>query len=233
MEPRAKWDAASRTYDWFSFGEMRRLGPHKRRLFTKMRGAVLMVAAGTGNDFQFFPPGQDIIAVDISPKMIERAQSRARAYAGRIDLRVMDVCNLPFPEATFDTVATVCTFCSVPKPVAGLRELYRVLKPGGQLQIFEHVRSAIGPFGVFLDLVTPLFRRYGPDLNRDTMGNVLKAGFEIRREENVYLDIVKIVEARRPLRSRDIRAGETTHPAENADQDSRRAGTRVLVRPIE
>lgn len=61
--------------------------------------------------------------------------------------------------------------------------------------MLEHVRSRIGPIGVFLDLMTPLSPLVGPDLNRDTIGNVLKAGFRIRREENVYLDIVKIVEA--------------------------------------
>jgi ubiquinone/menaquinone biosynthesis C-methylase UbiE len=194
-ETQRKWDEASRTFDWFTFGDDHRLGPHKRRLFDKIRGATLMVAAGTGNDFKFFPPGQHIVALDISPKMLERAAKKAAAYPGTIELRVMDVCELPFPDASFDTVATVCTFCSVPKPVAGLRELYRVLKPGGQLLMFEHVRSKISPFGILLDLMTPLSRRLGPDLNRDTVGNVQKADFRIRREENVYLDIVKIIEA--------------------------------------
>lgn len=190
-----KWDKASGNFDFFSFGDDRRLGPHKRRLFAKMRGATLMVATGTGNDFRFFPPGQTIIAIDISAKMLERAAQKASAYPGRIDLRQMDVTQLEFPDNTFDTVATICTFCSVPKPVAGLRELRRVLKPGGQILMFEHVRSRIGPLGILLDLMTPLSRRVGPDLNRDTVGNVQKAGFRIRREENVYLDIIKIIEA--------------------------------------
>lgn len=193
-ETQLKWDAASRTFDLFTFGDDHRLGPHKRRLFAKMRGAILMVAAGTGNDFRFFPPGQSIIAIDISPKMLERAAKKAAEYNGIIELRQMDVCQMPFPNDTFDTVVTVCTFCSVPKPVSGLRELHRVLKPGGQILMFEHVRSRIGPLGVVLDLMTPLSRRVGPDLNRDTVGNVQKAGFRIRREENIYLDIVKAIE---------------------------------------
>ena len=49
--------------------------------------------------------------------------------------------------------------------------------------------------GILLDMMTPLFRSFGPELNRDTVGNVLRAGFRLRREENVYLDIVKIIEA--------------------------------------
>jgi ubiquinone/menaquinone biosynthesis C-methylase UbiE len=195
IETRDKWDAASRTLDLFSFAEDRRLGPHQERLFANMRGATLMVGAGTGNDFKFFPPDMHVVAIDISPKMLERAARKAASYSGSIELREMDVCELAFPEATFDTVATACTFCSVPKPVLGLRELRRVLKPGGQLLMFEHVRSAIGPLGILMDLMTPLCRRIGPELNRDTVSNVQKAGFRLRRVENVYLDVVKIIEA--------------------------------------
>jgi ubiquinone/menaquinone biosynthesis C-methylase UbiE len=197
-ETQHKWDAASRTLDFFSFAEDRRLGPHKQRLFAKMRGATLMVGAGTGNDFKFLPPNMHVVAIDISPKMLERAARKAASYPGSIELREMDVCELEFPEATFDTVATACTFCSVPKPVIGLRELRRVLKPGGQILMFEHVRSAIGPLGILMDLMTPLCRRVGPELNRDTVGNVQKAGFRLRRVENVYLDVVKIIEAVKP-----------------------------------
>ena len=107
----------------------------------------------------------------------------------------MDAQHLDFLNGTFDTVVTVCTFCSVPKPIVGLREIYRVLKPGGQLLMFEHVRSQIGPLGLLMDLMTPLASRVGPALNRDTVGNVQKAGFRLRRVENVYLDIVKTIEA--------------------------------------
>ncbi len=190
-----KWDRASRSFDLLSFAEDRRFGPHKRRLFEKIRGETLMVAAGTGNDFKFFPPAQRIVAIDISPAMLARAAAKATLYPGKIELLQMDVCALPFPAESFDTIVTVCTFCSVPKPIAGLRELRRVLRPGGRLLMFEHVRSRIGPLAILLDLMTPITRRFGPDLNRDTVRNVERAGFRITREENVYLDIVKIIEA--------------------------------------
>lgn len=194
-ETQQKWDKASRTLDLFAFAEDRRIGPHKQRLFSRMHGATLMVAAGTGNDFKYFRPDMHVVAIDISRGMLERAARKVADYKGSIELREMDVCGLDFPDASFDTVATAFTFCSVPRPVVGLRELHRVLKPGGQILMIEHVRSAIGPLGILMDLMTPLFRRVGPELNRDTVGNVQKAGFRLRRVENVYLDVVKIIEA--------------------------------------
>jgi len=95
-----------------TWGEERRFGAAKRDLFSKMSGRCFMVAAGTGHDFQFFPPELSITAVDISPEMVARAQARAAAYDGSLNVRVMDVQQLEFDDATFDTVVTSCTFCS-------------------------------------------------------------------------------------------------------------------------
>ena len=192
---RKKWDRASRTYDFTTRGDERRYGPAKRRLFERMRCQCLMLAAGTGMDFRLFLPGLQIVALDISRAMLERAEPLAAEYPGRLSLLQMDAHRLGFRDATFDTIATSCTFCSVPDPVRGLRELHRVLKPEGRLLMFEHVRSRIGPIALMQDLLTPLSRRVGPDLNRDTLGNLARAGFRIVDEENAYLDIVKAVEA--------------------------------------
>ena len=84
------------------------------------------VAAGTGNDFKFFPHSLEIVSIDISPKMLQQAKVKAEGYKGSLQLRKADVHNLDYADRTFDSVATVFTFCSVPKPIAGLRELYRV-----------------------------------------------------------------------------------------------------------
>lgn len=163
-----------------------------------MRGRCLMVAAGTGADFQFFPPGLSIDALDISPGMVRQARRRAVEYDGELTVEICDVQELPYPDGVFDTVATSCTFCSVPDPIRGLRELYRCLKPGGHLLMFEHMRSRIGPIATMQDLMTSVSRRFGPAMNRDTVSNVLRAGFELTRETNVYLDVVRTIEAVRP-----------------------------------
>lgn len=192
-----KWERISRTYDWTTWADARRFGVAKQRLFSAMQGRCLMVAAGTGTDFRYFPPGLNITAIEISPGMLTRAQRRAVEYGGHLQLELVDVQELPYADATFDTVATSCTFCSVPDPLRGLRELFRCLKPRGRLLMFEHVRSRIGPIAILQDCMTVVTCRFGPAMNRDTVANVLRAGFELCRETNVYLDVVKAIEARR------------------------------------
>ena len=82
-----KWDRASRTYDFFAAVDDKRLGSEKEHLLAKARRKTLHVAAGTGNDFKFFPAGMDIVSIDISPKMLEQAKVKAAAYQGSIELR--------------------------------------------------------------------------------------------------------------------------------------------------
>ena len=74
-------------------------------------------------------------------------------------------------------------------------EVRRVLKPGGTLHMFEHTGSRYFPFNVMLHALTPLSRKVGPDLNRDTVANVQRARFRGTSVERVFLDVVNVIHA--------------------------------------
>jgi ubiquinone/menaquinone biosynthesis C-methylase UbiE len=196
---RNKWNRAAPTFDLMAGeGAEKRWKPDKQQLFSRMGdGKILFLALGTGLDIPCFPPGKTIEAIDISPEMLKYAQPRIDAYDGQINAGVGDVHAMEYTDGLFDQVFTSCTFCSVPNPVGGLTQLKRVLKPGGELLMFEHTGSRFFPFSLMLNIMSPLFKRFGPEMNRNTVENVLKAGFEISEIENIYLDIVKIICARK------------------------------------
>lgn len=198
---RDKWDRAARHFDLMSgMGPEWRWRPAKEAFFARMRpdAEILFLALGTGLDLPAFPPGRSITAIDISPKMVEQARDRVAAYDGRITTEVMDVHAMTFPDAAFDQAFTSCTFCSVPRPVAGLQALRRVLKPGGELHMFEHTGSHLFPFSLMMKLLSPLTWRFGPEVDRDTVANVRAAGFRVTEVNNIFLDTVKTIHAVRP-----------------------------------
>jgi len=200
LATQAKWDKAAPNFDLMAGrGAEERWKPAKQRLFAHMgEGQILFMALGTGLDIAVFPPGKHITAIDISPRMLEQAAPRVAGYDGELKAEIMDVHEMPFEDASFDQVFTACTFCSVPDPVNGLRALYRILKPGGELCMFEHTGSRFYPFKPMMNLMNKLSERLGPSMNRPTVDNVVAAGFELVAVENVYLDVVKTIIARKP-----------------------------------
>lgn len=198
-DTQAKWDKAAPTFDLMAGrGAEKRWRPFKVELFKQMEGRILFLALGTGLDIETFPAGRSITAIDISPRMLERAQPRIAAYDGVIDARVMDVHDLQFEDDSFEQVFTSCTFCSVPDPVGGLRSLRRVLKPGGELYMFEHTGSRYYPFKIMMEVMSILTSRFGPSMNRRTVDNVQAAGFHLLEVNNLFLDVVKTIKAINP-----------------------------------
>jgi ubiquinone/menaquinone biosynthesis C-methylase UbiE len=194
---RDKWDRAAPGFDLMaSYGPEKRWEPAKRKLFSNMGdGEILFLAVGTGLDVRFFPEGRKIVGIDISQKMLDQAAERTSKYVGDLTLQQVDVHDMPFEEEQFDQVFTSCTFCSVPNPIGGLEALRRVLKPGGDLFMFEHTGSRYYPFKLMMDLMTKVTRYVGPDMNRTTVENVQKAGFDLKEVTHVYLDVVKTIHA--------------------------------------
>src|SRR3990172_2414128 len=113
------------------------------------RGRVLELGAGTGANFAYYRDhAEEIAATEPDPYMIERAARRAEAAPRPIALHQAPAEQIPFADGSFDTVVSTLVMCTVRDPAAALAEVRRVLKPAGQLRMYEHVRydHAFRPF---------------------------------------------------------------------------------------
>lgn len=172
----------------------------RQRLWNKVEtGKILEVGVGTGKNFPYYPAGAEMTAIDFSAAMLDRAKHKTAPQAQPI-LRLMDVQQLDFPDNSFDTVVGTFVFCSVPQPLQGLREVRRVLKPGGRLLLLEHVQSSHRVQAALMHFINPLVvYLVGANINRNTVDNVRLSGFAEVTVDPVSSDIIKLIEARKPL----------------------------------
>ena len=156
------------------------------------RGRVLEVGVGTGLMLPYYDSAvTEVVGIDLSPGMLEQAGIPARGCSFPVRLETMDVEQLQYGSASFDTVIAAFVFCSVKNPRRGLAECRRVLRPGGRLVLMEHVRSrkdwlalaltALNPVTVFL---------LGDHLTRDTVALAREAGFRMEFVEGLWRDVV-------------------------------------------
>jgi ubiquinone/menaquinone biosynthesis C-methylase UbiE len=193
-----RYDRLARFYDVLEAPvERLRFAAWRTKLRDRITGErALEVGVGTGKNLPYYPRDVKMTAIDLSPRMLERAQEKASALGLEVDLGEMDVQNLAFPDRCFDTVFATFVFCSVPDPVMGLQELRRVCKTDGRLLLLEHMRPGNAPLGFLFDILNPMVvRMMGANINRRTMENIQKAGWKIRSEERLSSDIVRWIEA--------------------------------------
>jgi ubiquinone/menaquinone biosynthesis C-methylase UbiE len=179
----------------FEYGRYRHIRP---LLFQGLSGRLLDAGVGTGRNIQFYPPGSRVVGIDISPAMLARAARRSMESSASIELMVMDVSKLGFPDASFDAAVATFLFCVLPDELQldALRELRRVVKVGGVIRMLEYVR----PRGMFRRILAKLWEpwiawAYGASFDRRTEEWTLKAGLRILESEFVVDDLIKLISA--------------------------------------
>ena len=169
--------------------EQKFMRPLRQEIVGQAHGVVLEVGAGNGLNFAFYNPSgvERVEAIEPSTTMLSYARTRAASAPVSVNLTQAPAENLPFPNATFDSIVVTLVFCSVDDPLRALNELRRVLKPAGTLLMLEHVR-AHGAFAATLqNIITPLNRRLAGNChwNRATENTVQQAGFTIENRRDI------------------------------------------------
>jgi len=196
---RTRYNRIAPMYDAMeAFTERAAFGAWRQELWAAVpAGRVLEVGVGTGKNLAFYPPGAQMTAIDLSDRMLARARQRAAALGVRVDLRLMDAQHLEFPDNAFDAAVTTFVFCSVPDAVAGLRELGRVVRPGGAIWLLEHMRVDQPFIGPLMDLLNPLVVRImGANITRRTVENVQQAGLKLVAVRAMRGELVRLIHAR-------------------------------------
>ena len=154
------------------------LGDLRAIIWGKLSGdRILEAGVGTGKNFPYYP-AKSISAIDFSPAMIKQAEKKRQNLGVVVDLSVMDVQQLDFPDNHFDSIIATFLFCSVPGPKHGLLELKRVCKPGGEVLLLEHVLSTNKFIAMIMNLLNPItVRLVGANINRKTVKTVQACGF--------------------------------------------------------
>lgn len=165
--------------------EKKFLGAHRAYLVGGAAGRVLDVGAGTGINFGYYPQEAKVVGIEPDPYMLKRAQARADHLGGRVKLLPERAEDLPFADGSFDAAVATLVLCTIPDPARALREMRRVLRPGGDLRFLEHVRAETAGWARFQDVMVPLWRRIGAGChpNRDTVRAIEEAGFRIKELE--------------------------------------------------
>ena len=176
-------------------------------LLGDLTGEVLDVGCGPGTNFQYYPAAARVTAFDYNPHMVQQAQqtlARLPQPHATITVQVADAMALPFPDASFDTYVSTLVLCSVPDLDTAADEAWRILRPGGELRLFEHVRSESRWKARLQRLFSPVWGIVadGCRLDRQTHLVFLAHGFELIEEQRPNLPAepmpLVILRARKP-----------------------------------
>jgi SAM-dependent methyltransferase len=174
-------------YDWAApRSEAKGVTAHRRALTSEVSGRVLEVGCGNGLNFPYYPRSvAEVVAVEPEPYLRQRARAAAAGAGVAVPVRVLDgeAEALPVGASTFDSAVVSLVLCCVADPETALRELRRVLRPGGRLYFYEHVRATSARARRAQRWAGPLWSLMAGGCHpaRDTASAIAEAGFVIER----------------------------------------------------
>lgn len=194
-------DKGASGYDrQIAFFERILFGDGRAWVCSQARGQVLELACGTARNLPFYPEDVDVTGVELSPEMLAIGRERAKGLGHPADLQIGDAQALGFADESFDTVTCTLGFCTIPETSRAAAEALRVLRPGGQLLMLEHVRSSVRVVRGGQRLLEPLANRFEADhLLREPLDYLPNVGFEIDEVKRSKLGIVERLRAHKPL----------------------------------
>ena len=155
---------------------------HRRSILAGLHGSVIEIGAGAGSSFALYPPAVTrVLALEPDDYLRGVAQEQAATASVPVTVVAAAAEDIPAGTGTADAVVASLVLCSVKDQAAVLREIRRVLRPGGTLAYYEHVRSRHALLAAAEDFLTPAWGRLmgGCHLNRDTLGAITAAGFDV------------------------------------------------------
>jgi ubiquinone/menaquinone biosynthesis C-methylase UbiE len=179
------------------------LRPQCQEIVQAAQGRVLEIGIGTGANLPFYTNQvNEVVGIEPAAPLLEKARTRLRQLQQRpetlpkVILQPGSAEKMDFAGGEFDTVVACLVFCTIPQAEAAAREMHRVLKPGGKVVFFEHIRAAEAPLVKWQNRLNSLWNVIGCgcNLNRDTKGLFARVGFqyqELREYHHPALQMLK------------------------------------------
>jgi ubiquinone/menaquinone biosynthesis C-methylase UbiE len=186
----------ARLWSLMSRHEPAEIRRHRDELLAGLSGRVIELGAGVGSNFAHYPATvTEVVAVEPEPYLRERARAAAARAAARIEVVDGDADHLPAEDGSFDAAVACLVLCTVPDQARALAELRRVLRRGGELRFYEHVRSDRPVLALSQRAVDRVFwpRAFGGcHTARDTPSAIEAAGFEVEDQRRMWVNPLPI-----------------------------------------